>query len=91
MTKFDIVRLVLKKMVELYEVDTSVIWPDDPLTESGIDEQMAHKIFGECLLEIGMEGNREAALPSWPLTARGLVEAVYAQVEDAKTDLRVAS
>lgn len=91
MTKFDIVRLVLKKMVELYEVDTSVIWPDDALTESGIDEQMAQKIFGECLVEIGMEGNLEAALPSWPLTARGLVDAVFARVENSKANLRSAS
>lgn len=91
MTKFDVVRLVLKKMVELYEVDTSVIWPDDPLTESGIDEQMAQKIFRECLVEIGMERSRETSMPRWPLTARSLVDAVFAQVEESKANFRIAS
>jgi hypothetical protein len=54
MTKSDAIRLVLNKLIELYDIDTSSIWPDDRLTEIGIDPEMTRRTLRTCFIELGL-------------------------------------
>jgi hypothetical protein len=92
MTKFDVVRLVLKKLVELYEVDTSVLWPDDLLSESGINQEMARNIYVQCLRDAGVDISTAELVQVEPgLTCRELVDSVFSRFETAKMKVRAAS
>jgi hypothetical protein len=77
MTKSEAISLVLNKFIECYDVDTSVIWPDDSLSELGISDEMIQRVLGECLRDLGADIQRTTADQSCPKNARGLVELVH--------------
>jgi hypothetical protein len=83
MTKSDTVRMVLNKLFELYEIDTSSIWPDDRLEEIGINQEMTTRILQLCFKELGLNSQAELASTKLPETVRALVEVVYSRVSSS--------
>jgi hypothetical protein len=69
--------MVLGKLIELYDVDTSVLWPDDCLAESGISDEMALRVMSECLKELGVKGSDVSRPLGPPKTARALVDIIF--------------
>lgn len=76
MTKSEAISLVLNKFIECYDVDTSVIWPDDSLSELGISDEMVHRVINECFRDLGIDSQIEVTEQNYPKTARGLVALV---------------
>lgn len=77
MSKSDAIKMVLGKLIELYDVDTSVIWPDDCLSEAGITNEMSQRVLVACLNDLGVNGFEVSAKQGPPTTARMIVEIVY--------------
>lgn len=94
MTKSQIIKVVLDQMYELYQIDTSEVWPDDSLREFGLDQQSILKLFNSSLKSLGHgdaiheEGHDAGASL---LTAREIVERVYQLVGDQDTSAHEAA
>ena len=85
MTKSQIIKVVLDQMYELYQIDTSEVWPDDRLNEFGLDEQSIKKVFRSSLLKLGcLEGASGIDEGVVPRTAREIVERVHEHVSHLK-------
>lgn len=87
--KSQVIKVVLDQMYELYQIDTSEVWPDDLLNEFGLDDQSIKKVFRSSLVKLGC---REAAngidKGIVPKTAREIVDRVHEQVsllKDSRT------
>jgi hypothetical protein len=76
MTRPEVIRLVLNKFMEIYDLDTSVFWPEDSLREQGVSDEMVHRVLFECLRDIGIEYQDSVSLQGCPQIARALVELV---------------
>lgn len=89
MTKSQIIKVVLDQMYELYQIDTSEVWPDDRLNEFGLDDQSIKKVFRSSLVKLGcLDGASGIDNSAVPKTAREVVERVYEHVsllKDSRT------
>ena len=78
MTKSQIIRVVLDQMYELFQIDTSEVWPDDSLLEFGLDEKSVLQVFKSSLSKLGCKPDSFGSSEPVPKTARELVDQVVA-------------
>ena len=78
MTKSQIIKVVLDQMYELFQIDTSEVWPDDSLLEFGLDEKSILQVYYSSLTKLGCSPDSLAGSKSVPKTARELVDQVVA-------------
>jgi hypothetical protein len=85
MTKSQIIRVVLDQMYELFQIDTSEVWPDDSLLEFGLDEKSISRISRSSLQKLGHSVTaKDLEEGPVPKTAREVVEFVYHRASLAK-------
>jgi hypothetical protein len=89
MTKSQVVKVVLDQMYELFQIDTSEVWPDDLLAEHGLDEQSIKSLSRSSLVKLGLaSSSMQIDNGDRPKTAREVVEQVLrlaSQSKDSRT------
>lgn len=89
MTKSQVIKVVLDQMYELFQIDTSEVWPDDLLAEHGLDEQSINSLSRSSLVKLGFgSSSMHVENSDGPKTAREVVEQVLrltTQSKDSRT------
>jgi hypothetical protein len=79
MTKSQVITVVLDQMYELFQIDTSEVWPDDSLLEFGLDEKSIYQVYATSLMKLGFEPESTGGRVPAPKTAREIVDQVFAR------------